>query len=170
MQKPSKKSKKFMKTHTEQASTVVKGIKALEEFIPFLAPRAKAIETSCEGFATIQMGSFENNEYGISGMSQVVIKAGGEHPQHRHDDSENTFLFIHGNGYVILGESQEKIPYSPGTVIKAPCGVLHGFQALEDSLMVALHKGGPILRADGSMDIHYTDSRCFTEHGTVGGD
>lgn len=170
MSKPREGPKKLMTTHTEEVATVVKGIEALNKFVPFLADRAKAIQTPCEGFATIQLGPFQGDKDGITGASIVELEVGGEHPQHLHNDSENTFYFIHGSGYVILGENQEKVPYAPGTVVKAPRGTLHGFQALQDGIMLALHKGGPIVRADGSMDIHYTDPRCFTEHGTVGGD
>jgi hypothetical protein len=75
-----------------------------------------------------------------------------------------------GSGYVILGENQERVPYLKGTVIEAPRGVLHGFEATENSVMVAVHRGGPIIREDGTMDIHYKDPRCFTPDGTVGGD
>lgn len=159
-----------MTIHTKEKATVVRGIEALQKFVPFLAERAKAIETPCEGFATIQLGPFNGDQDGITGASIVELEVGGEHPQHKHDESENTFYFIHGKGFVILGDNQEKIPYAAGSVIKAPRGVLHGFQALEDGIMLALHKGGPIVRPDGTMDIHYTDPRCFTEHGTVGGD
>jgi quercetin dioxygenase-like cupin family protein len=157
-------------TRTEEKTTVVDGTEAMREFAQFLSPRAKAVQTPCEGFATIQLGHFQSNEDNVTGASLVKLESGGEHPQHLHNDSENTFYFIEGNGNVILGEEQEKVPYSPGTVIKALRGVLHGFQPFDDGLMLALHKGGPIIRPDGTMDIHYIDPRCFTKHGTVGGD
>lgn len=148
-------------------NTTIKGIEAFMKFAPYLADRAKAIETPCEGFATIQLGPFEGE---ISGISIVELIVGGEHPQHRHDESDNTFHFSSGKGYVILGENQERVPYSAGTVIEAPRGMLHGFEVTENGIMVATHRGGPIVRKDGTMDIHYTDPRCFTPDGTVGGD
>jgi len=150
-------------------STVVKGLLGFGIFTELLAPLALSIETPCEGFAVIQLGRFKCTDGGIAAASIVALKVGGEHPQHKHEKSDATFHFCSGRGYVILGENQEQVPYEPGTVIEAPRGTLHGFMPLETGIMLATQKGEPIIGEDGSMDIEYTDRRCFSEHGTVGG-
>lgn len=159
-----------MSTHTaEVATTAVKGIEGFQEFAPHLAPRSIAIETPCEGFAVIQLGPFKGSDTDIAAASLVLLKVGGEHPQHKHEKLDATFHFVNGRGNVILGENQERIPYFPGNVLEVPRGTLHGFEPLESGVMLATQKGEPIIAEDGTMDIKYVDPRCFTEHGTVGG-
>jgi quercetin dioxygenase-like cupin family protein len=156
-------------TVSESKEVVFKGKEGLEDFLSHLAPLAVSIETPCEGFAVIQFGGFKGGEGHIKAASLVLLKAGGEHPQHKHDKSDATFHFVSGEGNVVLGPDQKKVPYEAGTVIEVPRGMLHGFEAHEDGLMLATQKGESIIAADGTMDIEYVDRRCFSEHGTVGG-
>lgn len=153
----------------KELTIVKKGIEGFMMFAPFLKDRALAIQTPCEGFAVTQLGPFKGESDDIAAASLVLLIVGGEHPQHSHDKSDATFHFVCGKGNVILGENQEHVPYFPGKVIRVPRGMLHGFEPEEDGVMLATQKGEPIIGEDGTMDIHYEDPRCFTEHGTVGG-
>ncbi len=76
---------------------------------------------------------------------------------------------MNGRGNVVLGENQERIPYSAGTILEVRRGTLHGFEPLENGVMLATQKGEPIIGENGEMDIEYVDPRCFTKDGTVGG-
>lgn len=153
----------------KEVTTAIKGMSGFEKFGPLLANRSIAIKTPCEGFAVIQLGPFDAKEEDIVAASLVLLEVGGEHPQHKHEKSDATFHFVNGKGNVILGDNQEKVPYKAGTIIKVPRGTLHGFEPIESGVMLATQKGEPIISEDGTMDIEYVDSRCFTEHGTVGG-
>jgi len=152
-----------------ETTTAIKGFEGFEKFAPFLAQRSIAIKTPCEGFAVIQLGPFKGSELDIAAASIVLLEVGGEHPQHKHEKSDATFHFVCGKGNVILGENQERVPYTKGTIIEVPRGTLHGFEPEESGVMLATQKGEPIISEHGIMDIEYTDKRCFTEHGTVGG-
>jgi quercetin dioxygenase-like cupin family protein len=159
----------MVKNHMENV-TAIKGVDGFNKFTAFLSDRSIAIKTPCEGFAVIQLGPFnKRSEADVSAASLVLLEVGGEHPQHKHEKSDATFHFVNGSGNVILGENQERVPYSSGTILDVPRGMLHGFEPKVSGVMLAIQKGKPIIGEHGDMDIEYVDPRCFTEHGTVGG-
>ena len=68
------------------------------------------------GVATPSMGAQEHEVW----RSQIA--PGGKTPLHRHT-SEETFIVLKGEGYVLVGE--EKIPFKAPTTIIAPKNVNH---------------------------------------------
>ncbi len=54
----------------------------------------------------------------------------GECPVHVHDQSEEIFYFLRGEGVFTLGS--EQIAFKPGTRIDVPKGVSHGFVSSKD--------------------------------------
>lgn len=154
-------------TNTQNNEVVIRGIEGFNKFASFLADRSLAVKTPCEGFAAIQLGPFDKKmEQDIAAASLVLLEVGGEHPQHKHEKSDATFHFVSGKGNVILGATQIKVPYSAGVILEVPRGTLHGFEPLEDGVMLAVQRGEPIINGL-EVDIDYVDPRCFTEHGTI---
>ncbi len=152
----------------QNTTTVVKGMEGFEKFAPFLAPRSISVNTPCEGFSVIQLGPFnKRSEDDVAAASIVLLEVGGEHPQHKHEKSYATFHFLCGKGHVILGDDQKRVPYTAGTIMDVPRGMLHGFAPEESGVMLSTQKGEPIIAESGETDIEYVDARCFTEHGTV---
>ena len=152
----------------KETTVAIKGIKGFQKFAPLLIDRSIDVQTPCEGFAVIELGPFDKTENNISTALLILLEVGGEHPQHKHAKSDATFHFVNGEGDVILGEDEKRITYTAGTIIEVPRGVLHGFEARENGVMLATQKGEPVIAKDGTMDIEYLDQRCFTEHGAIG--
>ena len=151
----------------KETTTAIKGKEGFEKFAPFLTERAITVQSPCEGFAVIQLGPFKGGEGHIAAASIVLLEVGGEHPQHKHGNSDATLHFVSGKGNVVLGEDQIRVPYQAGTVIEVPRTTLHGFEVEENGVMLATQKGDPIIGEHGEVDIEYRDPRCFTIHGTV---
>ncbi|MBY0110823.1 cupin domain-containing protein [Patescibacteria group bacterium] len=57
--------------------------------------------------------------------------ARGRYAPHIHDQTDSEFTIVTGTGTALIGD--ERIPYAPGTVLKAPRGVAHGFEADSDT-------------------------------------
>ncbi len=57
--------------------------------------------------------------------------AKGPYAPHIHDEINSEFTIVAGEGVALIGD--ERISYVPGTVIQAPRGVAHGFEAESDT-------------------------------------
>ena len=58
----------------------------------------------------------------------MSVLAGEEIVEEVHDEHEQTFVFVSGEGKVIIGA--EKIPVHPGDLITIPVGVYHNVKSL----------------------------------------
>jgi len=57
--------------------------------------------------------------------------AAGLYAPHIHDTIDSEFTIAAGKGVALIGD--ERLPYVPGTVLKAPRGVAHGVEAASDT-------------------------------------
>ena len=55
----------------------------------------------------------------------VVIEPGGAPPLHQHDDTEQIFYVLEGQGRLEIGEKNERFLVKPGDVIRIPIATPH---------------------------------------------
>ncbi len=55
----------------------------------------------------------------------VVIEPGGAPPLHQHDDTEQVFFVLAGEGQLEIGTEKESFPVNPGDVVRIPVATLH---------------------------------------------
>jgi mannose-6-phosphate isomerase-like protein (cupin superfamily) len=60
----------------------------------------------------------------------VVLKPGGAPPLHKHDDTEQIFYILNGNGVLRIGAAKKKFPVKPGDIVRIPPKTFHSIQAL----------------------------------------
>ena len=73
----------------------------------------------------------------------VVISPGGAPPLHQHDDTEQIFYILEGQGRLEIGGESADFPVGPGDVVRIPPQTLH-----------AIHAQGPA-------DLRYLAIDCF---------
>lgn len=67
----------------------------------------------------------DRSESATSEVFVVVLEPGEAPPRHKHDDTEQVFYVMSGQGRLwIEGEAQE-FPVKPGDVVRIPVGVYH---------------------------------------------
>jgi quercetin dioxygenase-like cupin family protein len=73
----------------------------------------------------------------------VVINPGGAPPLHKHDDTEQVFYVLEGQGRLEIGGESEDFLVEPGDVVRIPPNIWH-----------AIHAQGPA-------DLRYLAIDCF---------
>lgn len=58
----------------------------------------------------------------------VVLKPGEAPPLHRHEDTEQVFYILKGNGVLRIGRGLKKYTVRPGDVVRIPPAMLHSIQ------------------------------------------
>jgi mannose-6-phosphate isomerase-like protein (cupin superfamily) len=58
----------------------------------------------------------------------VVLEPGEAPPLHKHDDTEQIFYILEGEGVLSTGVEQEKHEVRPGDVVRIPPTVFHSIQ------------------------------------------
>ncbi len=59
----------------------------------------------------------------------VVLEPGQAPPLHKHDDTEQIFYILDGEGTLMIGESRVKYPVKHGEVVRIPPSTLHTIKA-----------------------------------------
>jgi quercetin dioxygenase-like cupin family protein len=96
----------------------------------------------------LEFGNFNGESF-----SMVLLEKDVQRPPHIHHTSMAKFYFIEGEGYVIL--NGESVPYEKGTYIEVPAGAAHGFDIIEDTLMLSIQDNDGIIKEDKSIDFTY---------------
>jgi mannose-6-phosphate isomerase-like protein (cupin superfamily) len=73
----------------------------------------------------------------------VVLEPGEAPPLHKHDDTEQIFYILDGNGILRIGLDQKEHPVGPTDVVRIPPSVLHSIRCL------------------GERPLHYLAIDCF---------
>ncbi|MGH7952949.1 MAG: cupin domain-containing protein [Limisphaerales bacterium] len=60
----------------------------------------------------------------------VVLEPGEAPPLHKHDDTEQVFYILEGEGSLSIGEKQENYAVRPGDVVRIPPTTLHSIQCV----------------------------------------
>lgn len=55
----------------------------------------------------------------------VVIEPGGAPPLHQHDDTEQIFYVLQGQGELEIGAEEARFPVTPGDVVRIPVAAPH---------------------------------------------
>src|SRR5277367_5007517 len=63
-----------------------------------------------------------------SEVFMVVLEPGEAPPLHQHDDTEQIFCILQGEGVLRIGAQQEKHPVHPGDVVRIPPRTPHSIQ------------------------------------------
>lgn len=58
----------------------------------------------------------------------VVLEPGEAPPLHKHDDTEQVFYILEGEGILRAGADETRHPVRPGDVVRVPPTVLHSIQ------------------------------------------
>jgi len=69
----------------------------------------------------------ENSRSSRITITRVTLQAGAKNPAHRHEESEQVWVGLRGNGVLLL-EGDKTMPFSEGDVVRFEDGELHGFQ------------------------------------------
>jgi quercetin dioxygenase-like cupin family protein len=80
----------------------------------------------------------------------VVVEPGKGAPPHQHDDTEQVFYVLEGEGTLLVGPAQEPHAVRPGDVVRIPPSVRH------------------TIRAKGPGDLRYLAIDCFGALGHPG--
>lgn len=92
------------------------------------------------GLTIYRLGVFDNTAYEL-----VELVTGREYPPHRHKGSDGVFCFIFGEGVVSI--CNQDIQYVPGTKVKVPKGVYHGFRPKTHTLFLSI-QSPPIIQGE----------------------
>lgn len=60
----------------------------------------------------------------------VVLEPGQAPPLHQHDDTEQVFYILEGEGTLRIGADEVKHPVRPGDVVRIPPATLHSIQCI----------------------------------------
>lgn len=58
----------------------------------------------------------------------MVLDPGEAPPLHKHDDTEQIFYVLEGEGTLRIGPGQQEYPVHPGDVVRIPPTTLHSIQ------------------------------------------
>ena len=87
----------------------------------------------------------------------VELAPGEAPPPHRHDDMEQVFYLLTGQGRLVIGEPGEEFPVNPGDVVRIPPKTVHTVHCLGDAplryLAVDCFPGGRP-EAEPTWDVH----------------
>lgn len=74
----------------------------------------------------------DRSEATASEVFIVIIESGGAPPLHQHDDTEQVFYILKGEGQLEIGTEQERFVVKPGDIVRIPVATPH-----------AIHSTGP---------------------------
>ncbi len=82
--------------------------------------------------------------FAFNGTESHLIRVvkGGFSSKHKHQHKWNRFILISGRLLVIMvheNETKDRTELQPGQVTDVPPGVVHGFEAMEDSVAVEIY-------------------------------
>ena len=60
----------------------------------------------------------------------VVMEPGESPPLHKHDDTEQIFHVMQGEGTLYIGQEEKSFPVKPGDVVRIPPHTLHRIQCV----------------------------------------
>ncbi len=58
----------------------------------------------------------------------VILEPGQAPPLHKHDDTEQIFYILEGEGNLIIEEADVRYPLKPGDVVRIPASTYHSIQ------------------------------------------
>lgn len=64
----------------------------------------------------------------------VVLNPGEAPPLHRHDDTEQIFYILNGQGVLQIGSEQQEFAVRPGDVVRIPPRTLHSIRCTDEAL------------------------------------
>src|SRR5579872_2372614 len=71
----------------------------------------------------------DRSEAETSEAFMVVLEPGEAPPLHQHDDTEQVFYVVRGNGQLHIGPAGDRqFPVAPGDLVRIPRGTLHRIQ------------------------------------------
>ena len=73
----------------------------------------------------------------------VVLDPGQAPPLHKHDETEQIFYVLDGQGTLTIGKDGQKYPVKPGDIVRIPPTTLHS------------------IKADGKEQLRYLAIDCF---------
>lgn len=68
----------------------------------------------------------------------VLLEPGEAPPLHQHDDTEQVFYIVRGNGSLHIGAQDRQFPVAPGDLVRIPRRTLHRIQCLGSEPLVYL--------------------------------
>ena len=75
----------------------------------------------------------DRSEASSSEVFIVELAPGEAPPPHQHDDMEQVFYVLSGQGRLVIGEHSETYLVDPGDVVRVPPGTPHTIHALGDA-------------------------------------
>lgn len=118
------------------------------------------IKTTIESIVFEDKQTSETEFFGIyriptqSGCLEIVkLYPNIPYAPHIHDFCSAEFVFLEGQGYVIIGE--DKIPFEKGTTCFVPAGVIHGFEITDATIFLSVQSNPIQDRSTGEIDIRY---------------
>ena len=76
----------------------------------------------------------------FNGHDLMVVKVKGEYHWHKHDDTDDFFLVLHG--HLVIELRDRKVTLSPGELFVVPKGVEHRPVAKEEVHMLLIERTG----------------------------
>ena len=74
----------------------------------------------------------------VSEVFVVAIHPGSAPPLHKHDDTEQVFYVLEGQGTLTVGGRRKQFPVAPGDVVRVPMSTWHSIGRERDRLEVPL--------------------------------
>ena len=71
----------------------------------------------------------DRSEADVSEVFQVVLEPGQAPPLHKHDDTEQVFYILEGEGILTIGAERVGYPVRPGDVVRIPVATYHSIRA-----------------------------------------
>ena|SRR5436190_20592693 len=81
---------------------------------------------SNSGVTSKQLLSPENSNSERFTITRVLIEPGAVNPPHKHEDSEQVWVALQGNGHLLVADDKE-LPFQQGDVVRFEEGDVHGF-------------------------------------------
>ncbi len=75
----------------------------------------------------------DRSEAAASEVFIVELAPGEAPPPHRHDDMEQIFFILTGQGRLVIGEPGAAFPVNPGDVVRIPPQTIHTVHCLGDA-------------------------------------
>ncbi len=77
----------------------------------------------------------DRSEAASSEVFIVVLAPGEAPPLHQHDDTEQIFYILSGQGCLEIGQNGQIYPVNPGDVVRIPPSTLHTIHCLGDTTL-----------------------------------
>ena len=77
----------------------------------------------------------DRSESQTSEVFVVILKPGEAPPLHKHDDTEQVFYILEGDGVLRIGSEKKEFVVHPGDVVRIPPIVLHSIQCAGNKIL-----------------------------------